>query len=177
MSALRTKSTILMSAGLTLALLGAFTPDTRADVRIHGEIRTPHLRVQVGNTGGLSAAHPHPYRYEHRAWHDHRWAHRLGPRDYRIAWRLSYLTGIGERRILWARASGLSYREIARRLGISRSELRAARSRRAFLIYLDRAVVDDRDDSRERWTDGSRHRHRKKARDDQREHRHHRRHR
>jgi hypothetical protein len=61
------------------------------------------------------------------------WAnHKLSRRDFRIAWRLSYLSGIREGRLLRMREAGWNWNQIGRHFELPRPMVQAAKNKKMF---------------------------------------------
>jgi hypothetical protein len=113
-----------------------------AGIRIYGRVDTPHVSVRVGHPRPSSdrvvVRAPRP-RIVHRPVIIERHApHRLSPHDRGIAWRMSYLSGIAEHRLVRLRLSGYGWRTIGDIYDLPRSMVRASFSERAFDRYLHR---------------------------------------
>jgi len=134
---------------LALALVGVLGAVSlaQASVVVRVAVDTPHFSVRVGS-GPIVSPGPYPVRVVHgRRIHPRRAsrtvvisrrraAFRLSKHDRRIARRLSRITGYPVRFLIDYRRAGWTWREISYELGISRAELHAARSNRAFARWM-----------------------------------------
>jgi hypothetical protein len=124
---------------LFAAAVGAFdAAEAKADVRVRvkGRIHTPIGDVYV-DSGTHRDRAPRVYRpvrvRQHRAPVVDTWAlHKLTRRDFRIAWRLSYLSGIREGSLLRMREAGSNWNQIGRHFDLPRPMVQAAKSQKQF---------------------------------------------
>jgi hypothetical protein len=97
-----------------------------AELRVRAEIRTPNVRVRLGND------HNHRHgRMLHRKLALREKMHvactqQLSSRDRKIARRMAALTHSGQGRLLKLRRSGFSWREIGYDLGLNKRQIRWA---------------------------------------------------
>lgn len=107
---------------VALVVGSGIVQDAEAEVRFDVTMRTPNVRVRVGNT------HPVPYRtvrVRRLPIHGRR-LFRISKQDQRIASRLAMYTGVPERELLRLRRYGYQWLEIGRWLHLPRPVIRAA---------------------------------------------------
>lgn len=134
----RTHSLRLSAAlfATTLVVFAARTESAQADVRIRARIETPNLSVEVGHQDRhlpppvRVVRHVEP-RYEPSC--DYR--EPISTYDRRVAANLARMSGISRHVLLSERADGWSWKEIARRHGLSRRELRAAQEHAEYAFH------------------------------------------
>ena len=107
----------LLGAVALLTIDGGQMGDAEAGVRIRARLKTPHVTVQYQNG-------PNHHRNHRRSVRP--FIYRITPRDRAIARRLAWETGHRRIVLLDLRSRGLSWRQIGRRLGISRRTIRFA---------------------------------------------------
>jgi len=133
-----TKWAGLLVLGLIVSSLWAIQ-SAQAGIRIFGRVDTPQVSVRVGTSlppsGRVIVRAPRP-QIVHRPVVVERCGPVLSPRDHEIAWRLSYLSGIAEHRLLHLRRNGYDWRGIGHVYDLPLSMMHASFSDRAFDRYL-----------------------------------------
>ena len=147
MTTMRTNNTTRMwkntakGFALAVAVIGtlglATAPEAKADVKVkvRARIHTPIGEVIVNGRNhrtGVRVRRPAVVRNHRRPILVDYGQARLSPRDYRVAWRLSYLTNVREGQILRLRSRGWTWKEIARYHDISRPVLKTALNKKRF---------------------------------------------
>ena len=124
-------SSLVLASALCVFVLA---PEAEAKLRGHVDVvkdvgpATVRVRLQTPDTV-IHHRRPAPVRVREH------WGH-VSRVDRGIIHRLSIVTGIPERPMLRQRAQGLSWNRIARVNGISRQELRIARSPQRFRVWV-----------------------------------------
>jgi hypothetical protein len=119
---------------LVVALIvgSGIVKDAEAEVRFDVTMRTPNVRVRIGNT------HPGYFRtvrVRRLPIHGRRF-YRISKKDRRVAHRLAMYTGVSERELLRLRRYGYQWFEIGRWLHLSRPVVRAAMHRGTWKRFL-----------------------------------------
>ena len=117
------KMRMTLAAILAVLLVTGASRAQGGEVRFDARLRTPGLSVRIGNTPGYGYE---VYRYRElpvrKAGH-----RRIARADRRIAARLSFYTGVPERKLIGLRRMGYSWMEIGIWLRLPAPVLRAAR--------------------------------------------------
>jgi hypothetical protein len=119
------KMRITLMGAVVLAVLATVTTaqDASARVRVTATVRTPTVRVHIGNT---PVCRIHNCTIDHVALHAHRAYYQIGRQDRLIAVRLARFTGVPSRELLRLRRLGYRWFEIGRWLDLPRPVIRAA---------------------------------------------------
>jgi hypothetical protein len=113
----------LLSLMVVIILVGSgIVQDAEAEVRFSVTMRTPNVRVRVGNTPPINCRAVRVRRLPIRGRH----FYRLSKRDRRVATRLAHYTGVPKHEILRLRSYGYQWFEIGRWLHLPRRIVRAA---------------------------------------------------
>lgn len=136
MKTMRTIRRVTMTAATLLTLSAGLAPQAEAGVRIRGDVRLPNVSIRIGDNGVRLVPNWRAERHHFDSMRGQRWARKLSHRDYDIAWRLSYLTGVSDARLLRQKARGMTWKRIVRQHRIAPQLLRVARSEKAFARYL-----------------------------------------
>ena len=125
MRAQRRNLTIL--ATLAAFFIAAAAADAAAGIRVKAKIRTPDIRVRIGDNtpDGLVIHH-------RKGFAARRHTGRIARRDIRIAKRIAWYTGVPVKRLARMRRRGFNWFEIGRSLRVPRPVVRAAMSQKGW---------------------------------------------
>lgn len=124
----RMLKSLMVIAALALLATQVLVGDAAAEIRFDATLRTPNVRVRIGNVparpyGRIKVGHlpARPRRH-----------HTIVKIDRRIARRLAWYTGVPIRELIRLRAYGYNWFEIGRYLRLPRRVVRAAFNKRSW---------------------------------------------
>jgi hypothetical protein len=116
-----------------LVLLVGFVANADAVIRVEATVRTPNVRVRVGN---MPVSHDGRQTKRHLPVREQRY-YKISQQDRMIASRLAYYTGVPTRELIQLKRQGYSWFEIGRWLYVPRPVVRAAMQQRSWKRFLD----------------------------------------
>jgi hypothetical protein len=128
----RMRKSLLSLTALVLLIIPCIVQDTEAGTRFNATLRTPKVRVHVGNT---SCGQCRSYGYKDYHVCKHQYCG-ITHRDRKIAKRLSWYTGVPARRLIRFKRYGYNWFEIGRRFRMPRYVVRAAMHKRSWKRFL-----------------------------------------
>ena len=126
------RTTILSVTALAMFILPFKASNADAKVRVNATLRTPTVRIHVGND---YANYKRGYKRRHRPTRTHMYVW-ITRQDRAIAHRLAWYTGVPSREFIQLKRQGYRWPEIGRWFYVSRPVVRAAMQRRTWRRFL-----------------------------------------